>query len=333
MKTLLYANNPNIALPSLATECCADLTRQYFKLEQYDADYIYDPADTLVMIPYFNADEWAFDLHAQGFHVAVDNLWEPTSRYLASPGYHRLDPDCTHQIHSNSWFWYYESLRFSYYRARDKISKYTPCRTYKKLALMPMRLEKLHRDWLFDTMAPWFDDFYYSYQARGISLPWDLPYDETGRYYDPRWYDDTWFSMVAETFVDEYNNYTWGGENRIPYLGPWPFITEKTFKPIALQHPFQVLGHSGTLARLHDLGFETFSEMFDESYDHAPTDQKKLTILKNNVANFDRSASGYSQVTLNKLEHNHRLFFDNQKVKQGFYQDIIEPLLAYAEQI
>jgi hypothetical protein len=54
--------------------------------------------------------------------------------------------------------------------------------------------------------------------------------------------------------------------------------------------------------------------------------------MKNNVANFDRSASGYSQLTLDKLKHNHELFFDSRRVDQGFYQDIIEPLLAYAEQ-
>jgi hypothetical protein len=327
MKTLLYDNHTSLAL-----DCCADLTQQYFKVEQYDAGRVYDPADTLVVIPFFGAGDWAFDLHAQGFRVAVDNLWEPTSRYLASPGYGKLDPDRTFEIHSDLWFWYYESWSLSYARARNQHLEYTPRRTYKKLALMPMRLERMHRDWLFDAMTPWLDDFYYSYQARGISLPWDLPYEDptAQRYYDPRWYDDTWFSIVAESYVDEMNITTWG-TNRTPYLGPWPFITEKTFKPIAFQHPFQVLGHSGTLARLRKLGFETFPEMFDESYDQAPTEQKKLSILKNNVANFDRGAGGYSQLTLDKLTHNHQLFFDSKRVEQGFYQDIIEPLLAYAE--
>ena len=328
MKTLLYKG-----LNSLVQVCCADLTRQYFKLEQYDADRVYDPADVLLVIPFFGADNWAFDLQAQGFRVVVDNLWEPTSRYLASPGYDRLDPARTYEMQSDLWFWYYESCRFSYHRARNQSPEYIPHRTYKKLALMPMRLHRFHRDQLLEAMQPWLDDFYYSYQARGVSLPWDLPYEEptAQRYYDARWYDDTWFSIVAESYVDGYNTTTWG-ENRTPYLGPWPFITEKTFKPIALQHPFMVYGHSNTLSRLRDLGFETFPEMFDESYDLSrgnPT--TKLNILKNNVANFDRSASGYSPLTLDKLTHNHQLFFDSQRVEQGFYRNIIEPLLAYAE--
>lgn len=328
MKTLLFADHT-----SLSMHCCAHLTQQYFKLEQYDAGREYDPADVLVVIPFFGAGEWAFDLHARGFRIAVDNLWEPTSRYLASPGYHRLDPDRTHQMHSNLWFWYIESLWHSYRQKSEQHHKYTPQRTYKKLALMPMRMPREHRDWLFDTMTPWLDDFYYSYQARGISLPWDMPYEDptAQRYYDARWYDDTWFSIVAESYVDQYNSGTWGA-NRTPYLGPWPFITEKTFKPIALQHPFMIFGHSGTLARLHELGFETFPEMFDESYDLSrgnPT--TKLNILKNNVANFDRSVQGYSAVTQEKITHNHQLFLDSNRVESGFYQDIIEPLLAYAE--
>jgi len=327
MKTLLY-NDPS----SLTAECCADLVRRYFKIEQYDAGRTYDPADTLIMIRFFGADDWAFDMHARGYRVVVDNLWEPTSRYLASPGYDRLDPARTYAIHCDLWFWYYESLRISYHQARGQIPEYTPRRTYKKLALMPMRLQRFHRDQLLEAMQPWLDDFYYSYQARGISLPWDLPYEDptAQRWYNDRWYDDTWFSIVAESYVDGYNIQTWG-ENRTPYQGPWPFITEKTFKPIAMQHPFMVYGHSNTLARLRDLGFETFPEMFNESYDRARTDQQKLSILKYNVTNFDRSASGYSPLTLDKLTHNHQLFFDSERVKQGFYRNIIEPLLAYAE--
>jgi hypothetical protein len=328
MKTLLYKD-----LNSLATEFSADLTRQYFKLEQYDASCVYDPADTLVVIPYVNAGDWAFDLHARGFRVVVDNLWEPTSRYLASPGYDRLDPARTYEMQCDLWFWYSEYQRLSYYRARGAEREYTPKRTYEKLAFMPMRLQRYHRDQLLETMRPWLDDFYYSYQQQGLLLPWDMPFENVTaqRYYDARWYDHTWFSIVAESYVDGYNALTWG-TNCTPYLGPWPFITEKTFKPIALQHPFMVYGHSNTLTRLHELGFETFPEMFDETYDVAPMDTDKLAILKNNVANFDHNASGYSQLTLNKLEHNHQLFFDSQRVKQGFIRDIIEPLLAYAEQ-
>jgi hypothetical protein len=44
-------------------------------------------------------------------------------------------------------------------------------------------------------------------------------------------------------------------------------ITEKTMKCIMLGHPFVVMGTPGYLKFLHDLGFTTYSDIFDESYD------------------------------------------------------------------
>jgi len=44
-------------------------------------------------------------------------------------------------------------------------------------------------------------------------------------------------------------------------------ITEKTMKCIMLGHPFVVMGTHGYLKFLHGLGFTTYSDIFDESYD------------------------------------------------------------------
>lgn len=48
---------------------------------------------------------------------------------------------------------------------------------------------------------------------------------------------------------------------------PYPFMSEKTWTPILNRRPFVVIGAVGTLARLHELGFKTFNEFWDESYD------------------------------------------------------------------
>lgn len=48
---------------------------------------------------------------------------------------------------------------------------------------------------------------------------------------------------------------------------PVRFLTEKIFKPLAYGMPFMVIGKKGSLQRLRDLGFQTFPEWFDESYD------------------------------------------------------------------
>jgi hypothetical protein len=44
-------------------------------------------------------------------------------------------------------------------------------------------------------------------------------------------------------------------------------LTEKSFKPLKEKHPFIILGVNGCLQALRDLGFRTFSEFWDESYD------------------------------------------------------------------
>ena len=65
-------------------------------------------------------------------------------------------------------------------------------------------------------------------------------------------YENTYFSLISETYF--FDNQTM-------------FFTEKTFKPIAFQHPFMVFGMKGTLQFLKYLGFETYDHIFDESYD------------------------------------------------------------------
>tara|TARA_B110000211_G_scaffold226068_1_gene279167 strand:- start:69 stop:584 length:516 start_codon:yes stop_codon:yes gene_type:complete len=48
---------------------------------------------------------------------------------------------------------------------------------------------------------------------------------------------------------------------------PYPYITEKTMRPITSKRPFIVIGALGTLALLKSKGFKTFSSIIDESYD------------------------------------------------------------------
>ena len=64
-------------------------------------------------------------------------------------------------------------------------------------------------------------------------------------------YGLSWFSVVTETEMRSRPSR----------------ITEKPFKPIANFHPFLVLGNPGALAMLRDFGFQTFGEVFGESYD------------------------------------------------------------------
>lgn len=76
-------------------------------------------------------------------------------------------------------------------------------------------------------------------------------------------YEKSYFTIVCEAYFKE----------------NWNYISEKTYKPIAHQHPFLVLGRPYTLRYLRKIGFKTFSPFIDESYDFEPNDEKRLNMI------------------------------------------------------
>lgn len=80
-------------------------------------------------------------------------------------------------------------------------------------------------------------------------------------------YEETFMSVVTETLVDK---------NTL-------FISEKIWKPIALGHPFIILGNKGSLKYLKENGFKTFDKWFDESYDDSENLEEKIEIITNTI--------------------------------------------------
>ena len=70
----------------------------------------------------------------------------------------------------------------------------------------------------------------------------------------PEHYEDSYLNIVIETHMDVDQS---GGV----------FLTEKTFKPIKHAQPFVIFGAAHSLARLRDLGYRTFDDVIDPSYD------------------------------------------------------------------
>lgn len=81
-------------------------------------------------------------------------------------------------------------------------------------------------------------------------------------------YESTLFSIVGET----------SSSNR--HL----FITEKTMKPIMNLHPFFVYGNPGTLKRLQEFGFKTFSDVWNENYDLEVDSKKRAQMIIDEVS-------------------------------------------------
>ena len=80
-------------------------------------------------------------------------------------------------------------------------------------------------------------------------------------YLEPAPYIDTYFSVVTETICAE---------------SIYSFRTEKMAKPLAIGHPFIAVSNAGFYRDLHDLGFQTFGHVIDESFDSIENHQDRV---------------------------------------------------------
>jgi hypothetical protein len=85
--------------------------------------------------------------------------------------------------------------------------------------------------------------------------------------YYPSHYYDTAISIASETTQTEW------------------FPTEKTYKSLMLGHPFAVYGGKHSLRKLRDLGFETFGDSIDETYDNCDWPEERANVLIESLKN------------------------------------------------
>ena len=161
-----------------------------------------------------------------------------------------------------------------------------------------------------------------SYLDKGVYLPRNI---EERRTEDRSW---RWGTLIPEVVSKTYFNVVTETHCEVG----WKetdfddlFITEKTCKALITQ-PFIIVGNYGTLKYLKSLGFETYPELFDESYDlmDNPVDLDKKTRIKGNRLNFildeverlcnmnkNELEKIYKSV-LWKVEHNRKVMLDFQ---------------------
>jgi len=58
------------------------------------------------------------------------------------------------------------------------------------------------------------------------------------------------------------------------------FLSEKTFKVIAVNHPFMIMGNKDSMAMMKSMGYKTFDGFIDESYDTLPTHERLQCIIE-----------------------------------------------------
>ena len=112
----------------------------------------------------------------------------------------------------------------------------------------------------------------------------------------PKQYQSTKYSIVSETVET----------NEIHCL------SEKIFKPIIAGHIFVVVAGAGYLSYLRSIGFKTFGDHIDESYDEEQDEQmrvNKIVQLCKNLSKMDHKQ--LYQKTEHITRHNRTLFFSD----------------------
>lgn len=116
-------------------------------------------------------------------------------------------------------------------------------------------------------------------------------------------------------------------ESSVDFSGIELDITEKIIKPIVALQPFVLYGQPGALAELKNMGYKTFSDWWDESYDNIPSSKIRMHYIVDlfkyiNSLTVDRLAELHHSM-LPVLEHNLQTY----KIQQTTYLNDISSTL------
>jgi len=216
-------------------------------------------------------------LHDLGFSFIFGCPWESkdnlhTQNWLNAEWTSKGERVLPYAYHTwtggSSWFWSYMM-----YRHQQQNFKFD--HTNKKYDMLYLnKFPRQHRLKLFNKIKDTnlLDNSLYSFirLEEPIRLPseYELPWIDAKAYpligsdqdlYEKP-YNDTKFSLISET--NDTNKEV--------------FITEKIWKCIIAKHIFVVHGNLHYLKTLKELGFKTFSDLIDESYDVEPDKDKRI---------------------------------------------------------
>lgn len=143
--------------------------------------------------------------------------------------------------------------------------------------------------------------------------------DMTTQRYPIHHYEQTYFTLVTEGYF-----YTKGFPSHYSHI---TVKTEKIYKAMLL-NPYLLLSGYGALSNMRNLGFETFPELFDESYDDIKSASKRFgKVIENveKVCEMDKQKLNelYHNELVDKVKYNQDLFlsFDRKNHSQIFFDN------------
>lgn len=149
---------------------------------------------------------------------------------------------------------------------------------------------------------------------------------------DLQYFHNSYFSIVNETVFYDATNYK--GMHLAHQLEAEPvsiFISEKTYKCLAMKHPFVLFGRPGTLKALRTFGFKTFSPFINEYYDTIEDDEVRFDFIFHEIERLlhlsDDEWLILQQHLKDIVEHNHTVFFNT--ISFGTTPDVLNRVMPH----
>lgn len=304
-----------ICVPAVCTRS-GHFAYQQFNFKDYDLVVISD-------IEYFRQQEihqWIKDEGIQNYVLAVGGLHPETN----------LQPNEVYR----PW-WSFNLLKFNEAEHSNPAPVFDfDCllgarRPHRDFAMLALQQTKLINTSIA-TYREFFQGSVVDHQSQEFAAMFpdhtlNFPYVSSNL--DPAWEVDQPLDRSISPFVP------WNIYNRCRYsiicetlgTGDAFFMSEKTAKAMFAKRVFLMFGNSGFLSNLRKLGFETFGDVIDESYDSNTLDFERFGLIKQQMVAL--SKQDYHKV-MSKLqpvlEHNYNRLLGLQKEKRREMQRILD---------
>lgn len=310
--------------------------KNYVDIEPYASDCIY-PTDTVFMYDIYHSDFSSLETHlARGYRVIVNyanehyvhnsrtellSLSQRVGKQICWIISGMQPAQANFEIVATPyWYWIADQENFTQGDLHN--TEYYPNGSADFLCTMSLRRQE--RDNLYTALKQHLRPGLLSYRDMNVFIPDDVVDVAWQRRLSRSWLQQTYYTIVPESYVKDHDYRTGIAITERNN----EFISEKTLKPLAAQHPFLMVSTRGNLQHVRDLGFETFPELFDESYDLHFTWQQRMAAVLEQVQTFDPSAVEHPRVR-EKLKYNQHRFFDSSLTDHFFKTTVAEPVVRW----
>jgi len=135
--------------------------------------------------------------------------------------------------------------------------------------------------------------------------------NDKSTHYQAEFYNEFGVDIVTETVFDY----------------PYPFISEKTLRPISSKRPFIIIGAPGTLKMLKTKGFTTYSNIIDESYDEISDHELRFFAVCESVKKFTNRPIAKIKQDIKSIESTIEENFQTLKNLQNLELQRLEKIL------